>query len=177
MIPVSEKDFEYDFYIIHSRTDATEWVQRNLLPTLEMDHGLKCCVDRKDFLPGRTFADNIENFILKSRKTIAVLSNGFLKSDVSVHELQLAVSVSRQREDESVIIIKIDNVEMNLLPEAFNEKNVIDLTTSEKTLEEELFPFLEVRAKQGVKQGGYVYFCVCEWTRVPPPLQRFSLFS
>ena len=127
-----------------------------------MDHGLKCCVDRKDFLPGRTFADNIENFILKSRKTIAVLSNGFLKSDVSVHELQLAVSVSRQRRDEGVIFIKIDNVEMNILLEAFNEKNIIDLTTSKKTLEEELFPFLEVRAKQGIKQGGYVYFCVRE---------------
>ena len=143
-----------------------------------MDHGLKCYVDERDFVHGGTFTDNrVKDFILKSRKTIAVLSNGFLKSDVSVHELQLAVSVSRQREDESVIIIKIDNVEMNLLPEAFNEKNVIDLTTSEKTLEEELFPFLEVRAKQGIKQGGYVYFCVREWTRVPPPLQRFSLYS
>lgn len=154
MIPVPEKGFEYDFYIIHSRTDATEWVQRNLLPTLEMDHGLKCYVDERDFVHERTFTDNrVKDFILKSRKNIAVLSNGFLKSDVSVHELQLAVSVSRQRGDESVIFIKIDNVKMNILPEAFNEKNIIDLTEAE-TLEEELFPFVEVRAKQGVKQGG-----------------------
>ena len=128
-----------------------------------MDHGLKCYVDERDFVHGGTFTDNrVKDFILKSRKTIAVLSNGFLKSDVSLHELQLAVSVSRQRRDEGVIFIKIDSVEMNIVLEAFNEKNIIDLTTSKKTLEEELFPFLEVRAKQGIKQGGYVYFCVRE---------------
>ena len=128
-----------------------------------MDHGLKCYVDERDFVHGGTFTDNrVKDFILKSRKTIAVLSNGFLKSDVSLHELQLAVSVSRQRRDEGVIFIKIDSVERNIVLEAFNEKNIIDLTTSKKTLEEELFPFLEVRAKQGIKQGGYVYFCVRE---------------
>ena len=128
-----------------------------------MDHGLKCYVDVRDFVHRGIFTDNrVKDFILKSRKTIAVLSNGFLKSNVSVHELQLAVSVSRQRRDEGVIFIKIDNVEMNILLEAFNKKNIIDLTTSKKTLEEELFPFLEIRAKQGIKQGGYVYFCVRE---------------
>lgn len=58
-----------------------------------------------------------------------------------VHELQLAVSVSRQRGNETGIFIKIDNVVMNILQEAFNEKNFIDLKTSKKTIEDELSPF------------------------------------
>ena len=124
-------------------------------------------MDWKEFFPGRTFADNIEDFILKSRKTIAVVSNGFLKSKFSLHELELAVSVSRRRGDESLIFIILDNVEKNRLPKALNKRNTIDLATSEKTLKEELFPFLEVRTKQSVKQGGYVYICVREWTRRP----------
>ena len=58
-------------------------------------------------------------------------------------------------------------MEKNRLPKALNKRNTIDLATSEKTLKEELFPFLEVRTKQSVKQGGYVYICVREWTRRP----------
>ena len=158
MIPVPEKEFEYDFYIIHSRTDATEWVQRNLVPTLEMDLGLRCCVAWRDFLPSRGIPGNIEDFILKSRKTIAVVSNGLFKSHHALYELELAVSVSRQRGHESLIVIKIDNVEMNRLPQAFCGENIIDLTTSKKMLKEELSHFLEVRAKQGVKQGAYTYY-------------------
>lgn len=162
MIPVPVKEYEYDFYIIHSTEDATEWVRKNLLPTLQIDHGLKCCVDCKDFIPERTFAENIKEIISKSKKTIAVVSNGFLESKMSLHELELAVSVSRRRGDENLISIILDNVEKNRLPKALNKRNTIDLATSEKTLKEELLPFLEVRTKQGVKQGGYVYICVRE---------------
>lgn len=162
MIPVPVKEYEYDFYIIHSPKDASEWVRKNLLPTLEIDHGLRCCVDWKYFIRGRSFTDSIEDFILKSRKTIAVVSNGFLKSKISLHELELAVSVSRRRGDENLIFNILDNVEKTRLPKALNKRNTIDLVTSEKTLKEELLPFLEVRTKQGVKQGGYVYICVHE---------------
>lgn len=178
MIPVPEKEFEYDFYIIYSRTDAAEWVQRNLLPTLEMDLGLRCCVDWRHFPPGRSITDNIKDFVLKSRKTIVVVSNGFFQSCHPVDELEVAVSVSRQRGDKSLIVIKIDDVEMNRLPKACYGENIIDLTTSQKMLKEELSPFLEVRAKQGVKQGAYIHY---ELVRVSeqeypfPPTPRFSL--
>ena len=178
MIPVPEKEFEYDFYIIYSRTDATEWVQRNLLRTLEMDLGLRCCVGWRDFLPARGISDNIGDFILKSRKTIAVVSNGLFKSHDPLYELELAVSVSRQRGDESLIVIKIDDVEMNSLPKAFCGENIIDLTTSKKMLKEELSLSLEVRAKQGVKQGAYLYYelvRVSEQEYPPLPSTRFSL--
>ena len=119
-------------------------------------------MDWKYFIRGRSFTDSIEDFILKSRKTIAVVSNGFLKSKISLHELELAVSVSRRRGDENLIFNILDNVEKTRLPKALNKRNTIDLVTSEKTLKEELLPFLEVRTKQGVKQGGYVYICVHE---------------
>ena len=85
------------------------------------------------------------------------------------------LSVSRQRGDESLILRKIANVEMNRLPKALDGENIIDLTTSKTTLEEELLPFLEVRAKQGVKQGAYIYYGLVRVSEQEyPPSPRFS---
>ena len=86
----------------------------------------------------------------------------FLKAPIAVQNLQLVLSALRQRGDESLIFIIIDEVEMNRLPTILNKRNTIDLTTSEKTLKEELFPFLEV----GNKQGECVYISVRECTTV-----------
>lgn len=162
LIPVPAKEFEYDFHIIYSGRKETEWVEKNLLQTLEKDHGLKCCVGWRDFVVGRSFTDNVRHFIFNSRKNIAVVSNGFLKSHYCRFELELVLSALRQRGEESVIFIIIDDVEMNRLPAILNKRNTIDLTTSEKTLKEELFPFLEV----GNKQGGCVYISVGECSTV-----------
>lgn len=162
LIPVPAKEFEYDFHIIYSGRKETEWVEKTLLRTLEKDHGLKCCIGLRDFVVGRSIIDNMRDFIFKSRKNIAVVSNGFLKSTYCLAELQLVLSALRQRGDESLIFIIIDEVEMNRLPTILNKRNTIDLTTSEKTLKEELFPFLEV----GNKQGGCVYISVRECTTV-----------
>lgn len=162
LIPVPAKEFEYDFHIIYSRRTETGWVQETLLRTLEEDHGLKCCIDFRDFVVGRSIIDNMRDFIFKSRKNIVVLSKGFLKSNYCREELQLVLSALRQRGDESLIFIIIDKVEMNRLPTILNKRNTIDLTTSEKTLKEQLFPFLEV----GNKQGGCVYISVRECTTV-----------
>lgn len=69
----------YDAFISHSPED-THWVQEWLLPRLEAA-GLRVAVGFRDFVVGRPRLENIEDFISRSRRTIAVITPAWLESD------------------------------------------------------------------------------------------------
>ena len=67
-----------------------DWA-KELLAELEK-RGFKCCIDFKNFTVGETIVQNIAEAICFSKKTIAVLSPDFIKSDWCKDELHKALS-------------------------------------------------------------------------------------
>ena len=131
--------FKFDAFIIYSTTDE-KWVKKKLLSTLEKKHNIKCCIHYRDFLPGVPFVENMAQSVYNSRKTIAVVSKSFLSSNYCNHELNIALHRLVERGDNSVIVIKLDDVEDRELPIELQCRSYIDFTkaTDKKTWEYKL---------------------------------------
>ncbi|XP_015760038.1 PREDICTED: toll-like receptor 6 [Acropora digitifera] len=119
--------FKFDAFIIYSTKDG-DWVKKKLLATLEKKHNIKCCIYYRDFLPGLSLRENMVQSIYNSRKTIAVVSKRFLRSKYCNQELSIAVHRLVEREDDSVIVIKLDDVEDSKLPIDLQSRSYIDFT-------------------------------------------------
>ena len=76
--PQTADEFKYDVFISYSSKDK-DWVHGELLPTLEK-HGLRVCIDFRDFRPGAPSVKEIERATLTSRKTLLILTPDYLHS-------------------------------------------------------------------------------------------------
>ena len=115
-------------------------MNNKLLSTLETKHNIKCCIHYRDFPPGVPFLDNMVESINNSRKTIAVVSKSFLGSSHCNNELNMALHRLAERRDNSVIVIKLDDVGNSDLPKQLQSRSYIDFTkaTDKKTWENRL---------------------------------------
>ncbi|XP_038047777.1 uncharacterized protein LOC119721908 [Patiria miniata] len=87
---VDEK--EYDVFISYkSGSPDEEFVIHHLIPRLEQD-GYRICVHYKSFLPGKSIIDNISDAVHRSRKTLLLLSPGFIESEWCRYEFKAALS-------------------------------------------------------------------------------------
>mgnify|MGYP002260060413 FL=1 len=91
-------------------------------------------------MPGVPFVENMAQSVYNSRKTIAVVSKSFLSSNYCNHELNIALHRLVERGDNSVIVIKLDDVEVSDLPIELQFRSYIDFTkaTDKKTWEYKL---------------------------------------
>ncbi len=117
--------FSYDAFIIFNREDQA-WVESELLQILEKKHGFKCCVHYRDFEVGASFVHNMSISVQISRKVIAVVSKNFFTSTWCNYELEQAMHKQAQENDNSVIVIKKDNVTSEKLPLALRGRSFID---------------------------------------------------
>ena len=99
---------------------------KELLPFLEDEHHIKCCIHYRDFNPGATFLENMAESVDNSYKIIAVFSSNFLQSSFCIHELDLAQDRLLNKRDDSLIIIRIDKTGPSKLPPALQKRNFID---------------------------------------------------
>ncbi|PFX31053.1 Fibroblast growth factor receptor 2 [Stylophora pistillata] len=120
-----ELEFEYDALVIFSSRDS-DWVNKTLIPTLEKKHGFKCCVHYRDFVLGVPYRENMVNSVYKSRKTIAVVSKNFFISNYCGSEMEYALHRLMERRDDSVVVIKLDDVERAKLPKELQKRSYID---------------------------------------------------
>ena len=118
-------DFDYDAFIIYSSKDS-DWVQKRLRIPLEEKYHLKCCIHFRDFDPGGVFLESMADSVHKSFKIIAVYSKNFLESPFSMHELELAEYRQVSKQDNCLVIIRIDETDFNKLPEGLQRRSVID---------------------------------------------------
>ena len=121
---VSDLEFEYDAFVIFSSKD--DWVTKTLIPTLEEKHGLKCCVHYRDFTLGLPFRQNMVDSVYKSRKTVAVVSTNFFNSNYCESELDYALHRLMKMRDDSLVVIKLDDVETEKLPKELQKRSYID---------------------------------------------------
>uniref|UniRef100_A0A3Q1IGH5 Toll like receptor 8 n=1 Tax=Anabas testudineus TaxID=64144 RepID=A0A3Q1IGH5_ANATE len=81
---------------------VSEWVMKNLRVKLEEEGGLPLCLEERDWSPGIPLVDNLTQSIRYSRKTLFVLTEGYVKTGV----FKLAMYLAHQRLlDENVDVI------------------------------------------------------------------------
>ena len=150
-------EVEFDAFIIYSTADE-EWVKTTLLPILEEKNALKCCVHYRDFVPGKPFRENMADSVYKSRKTIAVVSRHFFRSKYCHHEMDMALGRLVERGDNSVIVIRLDDVEGRKLPKALKERSYIDYFKSndKEMWAKQLTHCLKVPIQPSVVQNRFV---------------------
>lgn len=126
---MSDQEFEYDAFVIFSSKD-TDWVKKTLIPTLEKKHGLKCCIHYRNFTPGVLFRDNVVESVYKCRKIVAVVSSHFFNSNYCGSELDFALHRLMEKRDDSLVVIKLDEVDKENLPIELQERSYIDYSKS-----------------------------------------------
>lgn len=152
-----DTEFQFDAFIIYSSADEG-WVKKTLLPILEEKNALKCCIHYRDFVPGKPFRENMADSVYMSRKTIAVVSHNFFKSQYCHHEMDMALGRLVKTGDNSVIVIKLDDVDGNKLPKALKERSYIDYCklNDKETWEEQLIHCLKFSVKHRITQSSFV---------------------
>ena len=124
-----DSKFEYDAFVIFSSQDS-DWVVNTLIPTLEEKHGLKCCIHYRNFTPGVLFRDNVVDSVYKCRKTLAIVSTHFFDSNYCGSELDFALHRLMEKRDDSLVVIKLDEVDKRKLPIELQERSYIDYSKS-----------------------------------------------
>ncbi|XP_076019311.1 toll-like receptor 2 [Genypterus blacodes] len=92
----------FDAFVSYSERDAG-WVENFLVPELEepREEGggaanaqipcpLSLCLHKRDFLPGHWIVDNIMSAMERSRRTVFILSENFVRSDWCRYELDFS---------------------------------------------------------------------------------------
>lgn len=96
----SEKEF--DAFVSFSNEDE-DYVINSLIPGLE--NNFKICYHMRDFLPGQWIHTQIQEYIEKSRRTIIVLSENFLRSQWALLEFRTAHAQAVKDNCSRVIIL------------------------------------------------------------------------
>nr|XP_020452139.1 toll-like receptor 8 [Monopterus albus] len=96
----------YDVFVTYDTSDShvSEWVMRNLRVKLEEegDKHLPLCLEERDWPPGVPLVDNLTQSIQYSRKTLFVLTEGYVKTGT----FKMAMYLAHQRLlDENVDVI------------------------------------------------------------------------
>lgn len=117
--------FQNHAFIIYSTTES-EWVNNVLLATLQ-SYGFNCCIHWKDFQPGTVFHQSIVDSVYNSYKIIAVVSESFFRKENCKFEVNHAINRLMNEGDDCLIIIKYDDVDLDVhLPSLLN-RSYIDL--------------------------------------------------
>lgn len=81
----------YDAFVSYSHHDLL-WVKDFLIPRLE-SHGIKVCVDYRDFLIGIPAIENMARAVENSRKVILVMTPSWISSEWTTFEGLLSQTV------------------------------------------------------------------------------------
>ena len=122
---LSLTEFKYHAFIIYSSEDKS-WVTGELLPFLEEESHLKCCVHYRDFMPGKPFEVNMAESVYNSYKVIAVFSKNLVLSNYCIHELDLAKHRLLKERDDSLVVMRIDKTDCEMLSRGLKKRSFID---------------------------------------------------
>ena len=105
--------YKYDAFVAYHKDDIW-FVKDHLINNLETkehtDPPLKLCIHERDFMPGGVIEENIIDAIESSRKTILVLSKGFLMSYWCDFEYHMARMRCLERGDDTIIVIILEEL-------------------------------------------------------------------
>lgn len=112
----SSRNYDYDAFVSYSNEDRN-FVIRLVAMLENYEPFLKLCVYERDFQIGTIITENVLESVAKSRKTLLVISNSYVKSQWCQWEAQVAENHRLFFENEngdlvndSIVMIKLGNV-------------------------------------------------------------------
>uniref|UniRef100_A0A8C3WRB0 Toll-like receptor 2 n=1 Tax=Catagonus wagneri TaxID=51154 RepID=A0A8C3WRB0_9CETA len=112
-------DVCYDAFVSYSEQDSY-WVEDFLVRELEHSQPpFRLCLHKRDFVPGKWIIDNIIDSIEKSRKTVFVLSESFVKSEWCKYELDFSHFRLFDEKDDTAILLLLEPIEKKAIPQRF----------------------------------------------------------
>ncbi|XP_062991260.1 toll-like receptor 2 type-2 [Elgaria multicarinata webbii] len=113
------QEIDYDAFVSYSEQDS-EWVENVMVQELEQAHPpFKLCLHKRDFLPGKWIMDNIVDSIEKSKKTLFVLSEHFVKSEWCKYELDFSHFRFFDEKNDAVILVLLEPIPDKSVPKRF----------------------------------------------------------
>ncbi|XP_070693895.1 toll-like receptor 7 [Pempheris klunzingeri] len=108
---------EYDAFVIYDKEDlaVSEWVLQEMCVHLE-DRGDRCltlCLEERDWIPGCPLIDNLSQSIHKSKRTVFILTNKYIKSG----KFKIAFYMANQRlmdeKNDVIVLIFLEKIPCN----------------------------------------------------------------
>ena len=110
-----DEDYKFDAFVSYASENA-RFVKNDLVPELEDRRQFRLLVHDRDFRAGEFVNDNIMQAITSSRKTLILMSKGFLKSEWCIFEMNMARMESIKTGRNVVCLIKLEDVPVDGLP-------------------------------------------------------------
>src|SRR5262249_46906865 len=104
-VAMSEAEYVYDVFVSYRQQEPDKsWVRKTLVPALEAAK-LKVCIDYRDFGLGKFVVKEMEQAVVQSRYTLAVLSPAYLKSNFTDFEHVLATQLGLEKTQRRLIAL------------------------------------------------------------------------
>ncbi|XP_029955817.1 toll-like receptor 22 isoform X2 [Salarias fasciatus] len=123
-----EVPHQYDAFISYNTHDEP-WVIQELLPKMEGEQGWRLCLHHRDFEPGKSIIDNITEAIYSSRKTLCVISSGYLESEWCSREIQAASFRLFDEKKDVLILVFLEEIPASKLSSYFRMRKLLKRQT------------------------------------------------
>lgn len=150
--PIEGENVKFDAFISYHEDDE-EWVQRNLLPGLDVKNNgeFKIYFYARDFKLGRfQISDIIEN-MTASRKVLVVLSHNYCHTRRRIYELDYALQIECEKEIEGIVVVKLPSVHAKDIPKLLKsrmERHLFIEWADNDDAQEHLIERLKVKLKE-----------------------------
>ncbi|XP_033843118.1 toll-like receptor 7 [Periophthalmus magnuspinnatus] len=150
----------YDAFVIYDKEDAAviEWVTKEMCVQLERrgDRRLTLCLEERDWIPGCPLIDNLSQSIHKSKRTVFILTNKYIKSGSFKTAFYIANQRLMDEKDDVIILIFLEKVVCNSkylrLRKRLFSKSVLDWPTNPQAQPYFWFCLRNVLATESHKQ-------------------------
>ncbi|KAM9851366.1 toll-like receptor 7 [Aulostomus maculatus] len=107
----------YDAFVIYDKRDPAvlEWVMKEMCFHLEQcgDRHLTLCLEERDWIPGCPLIDNLSQSIHKSKRTVFILTNKYIKSGNFKTAFYMAHQRLMDEKNDVIILIFLEEVPCN----------------------------------------------------------------
>ncbi|XP_054642817.1 toll-like receptor 7 [Dunckerocampus dactyliophorus] len=107
----------YDAFVIYDKADTAvlEWVTKEMCVHLEErgDRRLALCLEDRDWIPGCPLIDNLSQSIHKSKRTVFVLTNKYIKSGNFKTAFYMAQQRLMDEKNDVIVLILLEEVPCN----------------------------------------------------------------
>ena len=109
-----DENKKYDIFVSYSSKDA-EFLVENILPGLEeIENPYRTLVHQRDFLAGGYIKDVIVRAIDESRRTMVLLSENFVQSELCCFEFKMAHAKMLEDKCKRVVLVVMDKIPENI---------------------------------------------------------------
>ncbi|XP_057707780.1 toll-like receptor 7 [Corythoichthys intestinalis] len=107
----------YDAFVLYDKDDSavSEWVTKEMCVHLEKrgDRRLALCLEERDWIPGYPLIDNLSQSIHKSKRTVFILTNKYIKSGNFKTAFYMAHQRLMDEKNDVIVLILLEDVPCN----------------------------------------------------------------